>query len=102
MGKYNKRSVRGDTASPQDAPRDLDPIRDNPGLARIAQWLSRVKFRKNFFGGVVEADVWKKLDELNRLYEDALIAERARYDTLLHLKDLESIVPDQEEADPDA
>ena len=39
---------------------------------------------KVLFGGVDEAQLWKKLEELNRLYEAAIRAERARYDTLIH------------------
>lgn len=46
--------------------------------ARIAAWLKRTKFKKRLFGGVDEADVWRKLEELNRLYEDAVLAERVR------------------------
>lgn len=52
---------------------------------KINQWLQTTKFRKKVFGGVDEVDVWKKIEELNRLYEAALIAERARYDTMLRL-----------------
>lgn len=43
-------------------------------LSEIKQWLQAVKFKKARFGGVDEADVWKKIDELNSLYEKALIA----------------------------
>ena len=50
---------------------------------KIAQWLKQVKFRKTLFGGVNEHDVWKKIGELNELYNEALVAERARYDALL-------------------
>lgn len=50
---------------------------------RIRDWLRRVKFRKAVFGGVRESDVWKKIEELNTMYEAALAAERMRYDTLL-------------------
>lgn len=50
---------------------------------KIAQWLKQVKFRKTLFGGVSERDVWKKIGELNELYNTALVAERARYDALL-------------------
>lgn len=50
---------------------------------RIAGWLQKVKFRRKIFGGVSEQDVWKKISELNDLYKEALIAERARYDALL-------------------
>lgn len=50
---------------------------------RIAQWLKQVKFRKTLLGGVSERDVWKKIGELNEMYNVALAAERARYDALL-------------------
>lgn len=50
---------------------------------KIARWLKNVKFRKAAFGGVDERDVWKRLEELNAMYEAALSAERARYDALL-------------------
>ena len=51
--------------------------------ARIAEWLRKVKFRKQIFGGVSQGDVFKKIGELNDMYREALIAERARYDALL-------------------
>lgn len=44
----------------------------------IKQWLENVTFKKNLFGGVDENDVWEKIQELNRLYEKALIAERSK------------------------
>ena len=50
---------------------------------RVTDWLKSVKFRKQVFGGVSEADVWKKISELNDIYKQALVAERARYDALL-------------------
>lgn len=50
---------------------------------RIQKWLKQVRFKKTLFGGVNEADLWKKIAELNSLYEAALSAERARYDTLI-------------------
>lgn len=50
---------------------------------RIQKWLKQIRFKRSFFGGVDEADVWKKITELNNLYEVALSAERARYDALL-------------------
>ena len=55
----------------------------NHEQARIPNWLKQVRFKKAAFGGVDEADVWKKIAELNALYEAALSAERARYDALL-------------------
>ena len=56
---------------------------------RIAGFLQKVKFRKQIFGGVSEQDVWKKIGELNDMYRQALLAERARYDTLLAERDRE-------------
>lgn len=50
---------------------------------KIAAYLKKVRFKKQLIGGVSEADVWKKINELNELYKNALIAERARYDALL-------------------
>ena len=50
---------------------------------RIQKWLRQVHFQRALLGGLREADVWKKLGELNVLYEAALSAERARYDALL-------------------
>ena len=55
----------------------------NHEQARIQAWLKQVRFKRTLLGGVDEADLWKKLAELNSLYEAALSAERARYDALL-------------------
>lgn len=55
----------------------------NHEQAKLQAWLKQVRFQKAVFGGVSEADVWKKIGELNALYEAALSAERARYDALL-------------------
>ncbi len=49
----------------------------------IIKWFQTVKFRRTMFGGVDENDVWKKLQELNQLYESAIRAERERYNILL-------------------
>ena len=49
----------------------------------IVRWIKKLKFKKKLIGGVDEADVLKKIEELNSLYEKALLNERARYDALL-------------------
>ena len=64
------------------AQRAADLERMSREQRRIAHWLRNVKFRKALFG-VSERDVWKKISELNDMYNAALIAERARYDALL-------------------
>lgn len=58
-----------------------DPL--NHEQERMQKWLKQVRFKKTLFGGVNEADLWKKIAELNSLYEAALSAERTRYDVLL-------------------
>ena len=50
---------------------------------KLRQWFQEVKFRKVLFGGVDEFQLWKKLEQLNQIYETYLSAERARYDALL-------------------
>ena len=82
-GRYQSahmKNARKNNHSTQEAPQP-EPL--NFEQARIRQWLQQVRFRKAVIGGVSEADVWKKLGELNGLYEAALAAERARYDALL-------------------
>ncbi len=49
----------------------------------IVRWLRTTKFRKKLVGGVDEVQLWKKMEELYGLYENAIRAERARYDALL-------------------
>ncbi|MEE3419689.1 MAG: hypothetical protein VZR02_01095 [Lachnospiraceae bacterium] len=61
----------------RDGPLDADPE------AAIADWVRHVRFKKKTFGGVDEADVFKKIEELNRLYETLLLQERAKYKALL-------------------
>lgn len=55
----------------------------NSEQQNIVEWLKKVRFQKQLFGGVSEQDVWKKIDELNKLYDAALAAERIRYETLI-------------------
>ena len=55
----------------------------NNNNIKIAQWLEEVRFRKKFFGGVSEQDVWKKIEELNSMYEASVEAERVRYNTII-------------------
>ena len=56
---------------------------ENENIKKIAKWLEDVRFQKQFFGGLSETDVWKKINELNQMYQAALEAERIRYNTLL-------------------
>lgn len=47
---------------------------NDPLQNEIIGFLQRVRFKRKFFGGVDEADVWKKIGELNSLYERAALA----------------------------
>lgn len=55
----------------------------NAEQEEIYRWIKTIKFRRQTFGGVSEADVWKQIQELNQRYDAALRAERARYDALI-------------------
>lgn len=52
-------------------------------LQTVSEWLSKVNFRRQWIGGLDERSVWNRIKELNQLYEEALRAERIRYDALL-------------------
>jgi len=58
-------------------------LNSNPEFKKIGDWLSTVSFRKKVVGGLDPVDVWEKIEELNRLYENALIAERTRYNLMV-------------------
>ena len=48
----------------------------------IADALSAMKFRKKAFGGVDEADVWKKLEALQQTYQLVYDEQAAYYQAL--------------------
>lgn len=84
MGKYDKKPQKpsgGASAAPRG--NASQQLAGNSELEQIARWLNSVKFQKKAIGGLDPLDVWKKLEELNALYENALIAERVRYNMLL-------------------
>lgn len=82
MKKHNKDSKEKiDSKSPRET--DLDFQALNREQREIRDWLEKVEFHKQLLGGVDEQDVWKKIYELNIMYEAALRAERIRYDALL-------------------
>ena len=61
---------------------------------KLKEWFRTVRFRKVLFGGVDEVHLWKKLEELNQIYETSLSAERARYDALIadHQKSCDAMI----------
>ena len=50
---------------------------------RLLEWFRTVRFKRTLIGGINEVQLWKKLAELNEIYEAALRAERARFDALI-------------------
>lgn len=53
----------------------------------VADELSAMKFRKKVFGGVDEADVWKKLEALQNTYQLVYDEQAAYYQALLDERD---------------
>ena len=82
MKKNNKDSKeRFDSKASTEANLDFQVL--NREQEEIIAWIEKVKFRKQLVSGVNEQDVWKKIHELNEMYEAALRAERIRYNALL-------------------
>lgn len=75
------------TADRAQAPPEADWVDESEPLnsehQKMLEWLKTVKFKRSLVNGVDEVDVWRKLEELNNLYEASLIAERAGYEALL-------------------
>ena len=75
------------TGKPRERQKSETPREEAPNLSpeqqELVQWFKSVKFKPSVLGGVDESDVWKKLEQLNHLYEAALVAERARYNALM-------------------
>lgn len=80
MFKMAKRVSKTDSraAREQSSPRGTERPDLTEPMAKVADYLENLRFRRRTFGGVDEQDVWKKLAELNALYEKALDAEHAR------------------------
>lgn len=53
-----------------------------PGPAADRRILGRIALQAGLFG-VSEEDVWRKLAQVEQLFQQALAAERARYEALL-------------------
>ena len=44
----------------------------------VAEYISKMRFKKKLFGGVDEADVWRQIEELHREYEAVFLAREIR------------------------
>lgn len=64
-----------------------EPTRDmGEAQRKIGDYLRKLRFKRALFG-VSERDVWRRLGEVNELFQQALVAERARYETLLEAQE---------------
>jgi len=52
-------------------------------VEEIASLLENTKFKRKFFGGVDEEDVWRKLDRLQSEYAELLELTKGQYGLLL-------------------
>lgn len=88
MGKFDKKTVsraarKSGSREPERDPELPLQLQTNSEYRKIASWLLKVKFKPKFFGGVDPLDVWEKIEELNKMYEAALMAERVRCDMVI-------------------
>lgn len=68
---------------PQCRPAGGPPAQDmGQAQRRIGEYLEGLRFKRALFG-VSEEDVWRKLAQVEQLFQQALAAERARYEALL-------------------
>ena len=46
----------------------------------VAHYIEGMRFRKKLFGGVDEADVWKKIEALHKEYEAVFLMQELRHE----------------------
>lgn len=56
---------------------------NDENIRAISEWLEEVHFEKQYIGGVREQDVWNKIMELNKMYEEAFLTEKIQHETLI-------------------
>lgn len=66
----------------RDDRQPMQPHAD-PAMEELTHLFEQMKFRKKWLGGVDERDVWKKLEQLQQVYEQAYQRQAAYYQALL-------------------
>ena len=56
-------------------------------MKNVADAISAMKFRKKIFGGVDEADVWRQMENLQRVYQLVYDEQAAYYQALIDERD---------------
>ena len=62
---------------------------DKNPMDKIAKMFEQLRFQKTLFGGVREADVWKKLGEVQKQYRMEYRIQQECYRALLEERDAE-------------
>lgn len=58
-------------------------------LSEIEEFLANLKFRKQVFGGISEADVMVKIEKLSSLYQEAFKVQEIFFKALIDDKEKE-------------
>ena len=75
MAKFAKSNKK---SSPEVSDQSREALEETvEATPSVARYLSTLKFKRATFGGVDEADVWKKIEKLCELYEESIYTERA-------------------------
>lgn len=53
----------------------------------VALYMKQLRFKKKIFGGVLEMDVWRKLEQLHHQYQTVFTVQQALYEQQLEQKD---------------
>lgn len=69
----------------------------DPAMEELTRLFEQMKFRKKWLGGVDERDVWRKLEQLQQMYEQAYHRQAAYYQALLSQQECEVAPQGQEE-----
>lgn len=59
----------------------------DPAMEELTRLFEQMKFRKKWLGGVDEGDVWRKLEQLQQMYQQAYQRQAAYYQALLGQKE---------------
>lgn len=89
-GETDRRKTREKT---KERPPSNGKAGETHGMAKnmeeVAAVLKGLKFRKRFFGGVDEMDVWRQLEKLQKEYRSAYEAEQERNKALIRERDIQ-------------
>lgn len=62
-------------------------MKEQEHIKKIADYLENLSFKKKIVFGLDETDVWKKIQELDSLYQEAMKIQAIRYEALIEALD---------------